>query len=194
MNRMKWIGALLLLTAAPAGWAQSVRVNWQQAAPFSDYRTFAWRDPSNPSVPFYGQWVKPDVIAELNAKGLQQASAGQTPDIIATYFLHGEQVMDAQTTTEGFDTGIGPWGGGWGWWGGWGGWDTLPIDSTSYTSEQPRQILILSVNLLDAKTKKLVWSGQATVERVSSSEKGDEKQTKKCIEKMFKNYPPGSGH
>lgn len=191
MNLWKWSWAVLFLVCAPLATAQSVRVNWQQAAPFSSYHTFAWRDPSNPTVPFYGQWVKPDVIGELTAKGLQQASAGQTPDVVATYFIHGEQVMDAQTTTDGFDVGIGPWGGGWGWWG---GWDTYPIDSTSYTSEQPRQILILSVNLLDAKTKKLVWSGQATVEKVSSSEKGDEKQTKKCIDKMFKNYPPGSGN
>jgi len=50
--------------------------------------------------------------------------------------------------------------------------------------------LILTVNLLDAKTKKLVWLGQATVENVSSSEKGDASQTKKCVQKMFKSYPP----
>jgi hypothetical protein len=190
MGRLKWIVLVLLLASAPVSSAQSVRVNWQQSAPFASYRTFAWRDPANPAVPFYGQWVQADVIAQLTSKGLQPVASGQMPDIIATYNIHGQEVMDAQTTSEGFDTGIGPWGGGWGWWGGWGGWDTFPDDGVSYTSERPRQILFLSVNLLDAKNKKLVWSGQATVENVSTSQKGDEDQTRKCVEKMFKRYPP----
>jgi hypothetical protein len=190
MSRLKWFLAVAFFIWIPMARAQSVRVNWQQAAPFSDFRTFAWRDLSNPGLPFYGQWVKPDVISALTDKGLRQVTTGQAPDIIVTYHIRGQELMDAETTTDGFDAGIGPWGGGWGWWGGWGGWDVGPVDAVSYTSEHPRQIVILTVNLLDAKTKKLVWSGQATVENSSSSEKGDQEQTKKCIEKMFKRYPP----
>jgi len=67
-----------------------------------------------------------------------------------------------------------------------------PEDATTFTSEHPREILILTVSMADAKNKMLVWRGQATVENVSSSEKGDEKQTRQCVQKMFKSYPPKS--
>jgi hypothetical protein len=49
---------------------------------------------------------------------------------------------------------------------------------------------ILTVDLADANKKELVWRGQATVESISSSQKGDEKQVAKSIEKMFKQFPP----
>ena len=45
--------------------AQTVKVNWQTGAPFSTYKTFAWQDPKSQTIPFYGPWVKADVIAEL---------------------------------------------------------------------------------------------------------------------------------
>ena len=161
--------------------AQTVKVNWQTGAPFSTYKTFAWQDPSNPGLPFYGPWVKTDVLAQLKAKGLTPAATGQTPDLIATYHIQGQELVDATSPTDGFDMNPGPWGGGWGWNGGWGGWGGWNADTTTITSEHPRQIIILSIDLADAKLKKLVWRGQATVENVSSSEKGDQKQTLLCV-------------
>ncbi len=44
--------------------------------------------------------------------------------------------------------------------------------------------------MADAKEKKLVWRGQAAVESASNSEKGDEKQSKPCVQKKFKSDPP----
>jgi hypothetical protein len=190
MKRLPYLLFLALLVVAPNLPAQSVKTTWQNNAPFSSYKTFAWKDPKTPGLPFYGQWVKPDVIKALSSKGLTQAASGQTPDVIATFHIQGQELVDAETTSDGFDYGAGPWGGGWGYWGGWGGWEAGPIDTTSFTSESPRQIVILTVDLFDAKAKKLIWRGQATVENVSTSEKGDMNQTAKCVEKMFKSYPP----
>jgi Domain of unknown function (DUF4136) len=175
---------------APNLWAQTVKVNWQVSAPFTSYKTFAWQEPKNPGLPFYGQWVKPDVIAALNAKGLQQAAREKTPDLLVTYHIQGQETMDQ--TSEGFDSGPGPWGGGWGWYGGWGDWGAWPENSTTYTSEQPREMVILTVDLVDANHKRLLWRGQATVENASNSEKGDAKQTQQCVQKLFKSYPPKS--
>ncbi len=84
MRKMRLAIALGLLCSAPQLWAQTVKVNWQMGAPFASYKTYAWQDPKNPGLPFYGQWVKPDVIAQLNAKGLSPVAAGQTPDLIVT--------------------------------------------------------------------------------------------------------------
>jgi len=186
------VGLLMsfLLCGLPLS-AQTVKVNWQMGAPFSSYKTFAWQDPKTPGVPFYGPWVKGDVIAELQTKGLTPVASGQKPDLIVTFHMQGQEMLDATSTTDGFSMGAGPWGGGWGWFGGWGGWGPWSEDATTVTSEHPRTILILTVDMADAKQKNtLVFRGQATVENVSSSESGDEKQTKQCVQKIFKNYPP----
>ena len=36
----------------------------------------------------------------------------------------------------------------------------------------------------------MVWRGQATVDMIANTQKGDEKQVQKSVEKMFKQYPP----
>jgi hypothetical protein len=169
-----------------------VKVNWRTGAPFASYQTFAWQDSKNPGAPFYGQWVKSDVLAELATKGLTPIAAGQTPDLIVTYHVQGQELIDttSNTDSDGFGWGAGPWGGGWGWYGGWGGWGPLDESATTFTSEHPHEILILTISMADAKQKMLVWRGQATVENPSNSQKGDEKQTKQCVEKLFKSYPP----
>jgi hypothetical protein len=192
MRKMRLAIALGLLCSAPQLWAQTVKVNWQMGAPFASYKTYAWQDPKNPGLPLYGQWVKPDVIAQLNAKGLSAVAAVQTPDLMVTYHIQGQESMNQTSTTDGFDVGPGPWGGGWGWYGGWGGWGVWPEESTTFTSEHPREMVILTVDLADAQHKKLVWRGQATVENASNSEKGDAKQTQQCVQKLFKSYPPKS--
>ncbi len=56
-----------VLTATPA-FAQTIKVNWNQAAPFSDYKTYAWKTGTSQANSFYAGWVKPDVDAQLAAK------------------------------------------------------------------------------------------------------------------------------
>jgi hypothetical protein len=193
---MKNVGVLILLcavlTATPA-FAQTIKVNWNQAAPFSDYKTYAWKTGTSQANSFYAGWVKPDVDAQLAAKGLSLASGNQKPDIYVTFHLQTQEVLDAVTTDDGFGPGWG-WGGGpwgvWGGWGGWGGWEGGDFSDTAITTQQPRTMVILTVDLYDVAQKHLVWRGQATVDSVSNSQKGDEKQTQKSVEKMFKQYPP----
>jgi hypothetical protein len=192
MRTLRALSFLCLFICISPLYAQTVKVNWRTGAPFASFKTYAWQDPKNPGLQFYGQWVKADVIAELNAKGLTQAAAGQTPDVLVTFHIQGQELLDATSNTDsdGFGWGPGPWSGGWGWYGGWGGWGPWGGDSTTFTSEHPREMVILTVSMAEAKGKLLVWRGQATVESASNSEKGDEKQTKQCVQKMFKSYPP----
>lgn len=49
---------------------------------------------------------------------------------------------------------------------------------------------ILAVDIVDAKKKVVVWRGQATTDAISNTQKGDEKQVMKSIDKMFKQFPP----
>jgi hypothetical protein len=98
-----------------------------------------------------------------------------------------QELLDSTTTSEGFG-----WGdGGWGYAGAWGGWgDVGDQDMLSTTEQQPRMMGILTVDLVDAKKKQLAWRGQATEDSISNTQKGDEKQVEKSVQKMFDRFPP----
>lgn len=53
-----------------------------------------------------------------------------------------------------------------------------------------RMMGILTVDLVDAKKRQLVWRGQATEDSISDTQKGDERQVQKSVEKMFDRFPP----
>ncbi len=178
---------------SPRANAQAVRVNWQTKAPFADYKTYAWKISQKQEDGFYRQWVVQFGDAALAKAGLQKVSGSQKPDLLIAYHFTTQEMIDATTTTDGFGWGGGPWmGGRWGAWGGWGGWGGMGEFNSdmSTTEEHPRMMGILTVDLLDPKTKQLVWRGQATEDSVARSQKGDEKQVRKSIDKMFDRYPP----
>jgi len=186
--------ASLALCAAAASFiagAQTVRVNWQVNAPFADYKTYAWQLSPNENNSFYRQFVVEYVDAALQKAGLQQVAASAQPALLVTYHFVTQELMDATTTTDGFGWTGGPWGP-WGFWGGWGGWgDFGEVGPTiSTTEDRPRTMGILTVDLIDAKSKRLVWRGQATEDSVASTQKGDEKQVRKSVDKMFNHFPP----
>ena len=170
------------LLVASGALAQTVKVNWQTDAPFADYRTYAWKESKNKGAQFYQQWVEKDVDAVLSEKGLHRVGVNEHPDLYVYYHMVTQEVMDSTTTDDGFG-----WGGGrWGRWGGWGGWGP----DIAQTEAQPRMMGILAVDLVDVKRKQMVWRGQATEDSISNTQKGDEKQVQKSVEKMFKQYPP----
>jgi hypothetical protein len=185
--------AVCAAACASVSSAQTVRVNWQQNAPFSDYKTYAWQFSPKEQNSFYQQFVVEYVDDSLQKAGLQKVPLSQSPALLVTYHFATQEMIDATTTTDGFGWAPGPWPGGWGYWGGWGGWDggfgeAGPDIST--TQEHPRMMGILSVDLADAKAKRLVWRGQATEDSISSTQKGDEKQVRKSVDKMFAHFPP----
>jgi Domain of unknown function (DUF4136) len=183
MKNLRIAASVCSLLAASGALAQTVKVNWQINAPFSDYRTYAWKQSQNEGSSFYRQWVENDVDAILAGKGLRRVAAGENPDLYVYYHVVTQEVIDSTTTDDGFGWGGGPWGR-WGGWGGWGGPDIVQ------TAARPRTIGILAVDLIDMKKKQMVWRGQATVDMISNTQKGDENQVQKSVEKMFTQCPP----
>jgi len=181
--------ALALVAFVFAAKAQTVRVNWQQKAPFSDYKTYAWHTTQSQNNSFYQQFVTEYVDDSLHKAGLQKVSGSQNPDLLVAYHFTTQELMDSTTTSDGFGWG-GPWGGPWSFWGGWGGWGGDFGPEVSTTEERPRTMGILSVDLIDAKKKQLVWRGQATEDSVATTQKGDERQVQKSVNKMFDHFPP----
>lgn len=166
--------------------AQQVRANWSKDAPFAQYKTYEWVPSEATNHPFYRQYVGEYVnYALTKKKGLQQVTAAQNPDLYVTYHFSTRDVMDWNTYGYGF----GPGWGGWGW--GWGGWGGM---SYYQTRPSPRVIGFLTIDLIDAHTRKIVWRGEAIQDDVTKSGNAEEKQIAHSVYKMIDRYPPKMKH
>ncbi len=189
------LSLLLTLTSlallAPCAEGQSVKVNWRSRIDFSTYKTYAWKVSPHEQRSFYLPWVRRDVDAILRKQGLTRAAAGERPDLYLSYHFLTQEVMDSTTTSDGFGFGEGDWMG----MGGYGGWgmgmgDDMGGGDMMQTEATPRSMGILTLDFADAKKNELIWRGQATEDSVSNSQKGDEKQVLKSVDKMMKQFPP----
>ncbi len=184
--RVVAVGAALG-AGAVAAVAQDVKVNWREKAAFGDFRTFQILPVGqNTADPLWTQFVPKYVTSALEAKGLNPVQAGQVPDLKVAYHFRERDLVDRQTTSDGFGWGGGPWGG-WGGWGGYGGWGG-PDWAT--TREVPRTMGVLTVDLVEARSNEVVWRGKATEDRIADSQHKNEDQVWKSVGKMFEHYPP----
>ncbi len=167
--------------------AQQIRANWSKDAPFAQYRTYEWVPSEATNHPFYRQYVGEYVnYALTKKKHLRQVTAAQNPDLYVTYHFTTRDVMDWDTYGYGF----GPGWGGWGWGGGWGGWGGWGGMNYSQTRPSPRVMGYLTIDLIDAHTRKIVWRGEAVQDDVTKSGDAEEKQVAHSVYKMLDRYPP----
>lgn len=183
------IGTSLAIGLPLAASAQQVRTNWSKDAPFAQYKTYEWVPSEATNHPFYRQYVGEYVnYALTQKKGLQQVSASQNPDLYVTYHFTTRDVMDWDTYGYGFGPGWGGWG-----WGGWGGWGWGGM-SYYQTRAAPRVMGFLTIDLIDAHTRKIVWRGEAIQDDVTKSGNAEEKQIAHSVYKMIDRYPPKMKH
>lgn len=192
MSRSSQLFITLMLAGVGTISAQTVKVNWQTKNDFAKYHTYSWVvNTQQRNNDLYRPWIEKDVNAELAKKGWTPAKTRASADVYIDYHRLDEQADDVVTTTD--DTGIGwGWGGGWGGYGGFGGWGDMGGMGESSSEVEPRMMGIVTIDIKDPKIKEVVWRGQATVDSVSNTQKGDEKQIEKCVQKMFKQFPPKS--
>ncbi len=121
--------------------------------------------------------LKSAVNASLGAKGWTMVDSGGDISIVAMEITKNQQTLN--TFYDGF-------GGGWGWrrFGG-GGF------GESTTTTETYKVGTLVVDLFDAKTKELIWRGNAS-DTLSNNSNKNIKNLDKEVEKMFKQFPPGS--
>jgi hypothetical protein len=169
MKAMRTIATLLMTIVCSVAWAQDVKVDWDRAANFSGFHTYAWTTGTPAKNPLMGQRIVDGIDQRLAAKGLQKVDLNSNPDLIVLY--HAATGSDTQLNTLGT---------GWGW--GWGGGST----TTTVTQIPTGQ---LSVDIGDAKTKKLLWLGSASDTLSDKPEKNVQK-IEKALDKMFKKFPP----
>jgi len=167
--------ALLFVASLPAV-AQKVVVDFDKAASFTNFKTYAWKEGTPAKNPLNNTRILNAIDKELAAKGFMKVDPEQNPDLLVLY--HAAVDVETQINTVNM-------GGYYGWYGGYygGGGGT----STTYVDKIP--VGTLRVDIGDVKNKKLLWQGKAT-DTMSDKPEKIEKTINKAAEKMFKNFPP----
>ena len=168
------VGIALLF--ATASFAQQVKTDYDRSANFAQYRTYTWAQVKTKD-PLDVDRIKAAVNAALAAKGWTQVDSGADVSIVAMEITRNQQTLN--TFYDGF-------GGGWGWrrFGG-GGFGEATTTTETY------KVGTVVVDLFDSKTKQLIWRGASSNTLSNNSDKNI-KNLDKGVEKMFKQFPPGS--
>lgn len=171
------IGTMLLFAGKSS--AGDVKTDYDRSADFAQYKTYSWeqvktRDPLNVDR------IKNAVNSVLAAKGWTLVKSGGSVSIVAMEITHDQQSLN--TFYDGF-------GGGWGW-RGFGGGGFGGIGEATTTTETYK-VGSLVIDLFDTKTKQLLWRGSSSDTLSNNSNKNIE-NLDKDVDKMFKQFPPGS--
>jgi hypothetical protein len=156
--------------------AQQVKTDFDRNANFGQYKTYSWEQVKTKDALDVDR-IKGAVNAALTAKGWTQVDSGGDVSIIAMEMTHDQQTLN--TFYDGF-------GGGWGWrrFGGGG------LGEATTTTETYKVGTVV-VDLFDTKTKQLIWRG-SSIDTLSNNSDKNIKNLDKGVDKMFKNFPPGS--
>lgn len=173
---MKTIRFLPLLFIFIISSCSSVRVNsdYDKNVDFSPYKTYA----------FYKTGIDKVEISDLDKKRILHSideammakgfTKSETPDLLININTKAQTNVNVNQFYAGYGYG---WGFGWNpYWGG---------NNTVYTSTEG----ILTIDLIDAKKKELVWQGEGTGELTKNTNKKDE-NVKDFVTKILALYPP----
>jgi hypothetical protein len=166
----------LMLSFAGNASAQQVKTDYDRSTNFAQYKSYSWKHVKTQD-PLDVDRIKSAVNAALAAKGWTQVDSGGDVSIVALEITRDQQTLNT------FYDGLG---GGWGWrrFGG-GGFGQATTTTETY------KVGTVVVDLFDAKTKQLIWRGTESDTLSNKSDKNI-KNLDKGVEKMFKQFPPGS--
>ena len=151
--------------------AQQVKTDYDRNADFGKYKTYSWEQVKTQD-PLFVDRIKNSVNAALAAKGWTQVDSGGDVSIVAIQITRNQQTLN--TFYDGF---------GRGWrWGGFG---------EATTTTETYKVGTLVVDLFQTKSEKLIWRGVSSDTLSNNSDKNI-KNLNKGVEKMFKQFPPGS--
>ncbi len=172
------LAAVLGLAGACA--TLQTHVDYDSAARFSQYRTFEVETAGKAPAPFVQRRFESAVRYTLESKGLTYTP--REPDLIAR--LSAVVADQPQLYYWGWP---GWWGWGWGccWGWGWGWWGPGPADVVHVP------VGTLVVELIDSKTKDMIWRGMATdyIQDKWTPETSDA-AIRSATERMFRDFPP----
>ena len=157
----------------------SVRVfsDYDTAVDFKDYTTYAFFKPGIDEVEISDldkKRILKAIEVELDGK---QLTKSETPDLLINLAVKSSNDVYINQN-NGFGYGYG-----FGFWNGWG----LPNNNIATVSSQTNGMLF--IDLIDTKTKQLVWQGKGKGYISEYSKKRDER-IQHFVTEILKNYPP----
>ena len=154
--------------------AQSVTYDYDRAASFSNYKTYAWARGTELTDELNHARVVRAIDAALAGKGLAKVEPSADPDVLVAYHASFDKTLEITGTAH--------------------GWGPLGLgDRWGSARVQPVLVGTLVVDISDARTSALVWRSLASSEiRPNDKPETREKKITQATEKMFKNYRPRS--
>jgi len=167
----------LVALAASYAWAKVI-FDYDKSVDFSGYSTYAWMERDNSiesQLPEHLRMrlrrVTEEVLAE---KGFEPAPAPPQTDLLLTYYFGASDELEIRHVQYSPYT---PWGYGY-----WPGFNYGYTEVRSYTQGT------VVLDIVDARSRQLVWMGR--VEREITSVNPPGKKIQKSVEKLLKNFPP----
>ena len=180
VNRILGVACLAVMLPAFAA-AQKTTYDYDGAAPFTQYRTYAFKEGASTGDRLVDNRVMAALEAQLAMRGFSKTTVA--PDVYVQFRMDYDTETDVSTYgTSPLYAGYG-WGWGWGW--GWG---------PTTKEVRVREILIgtLGIELVDARRQQIVWRGLATREVDTDDDPEDRDKTiAKAVGKIMRHYPPG---
>jgi hypothetical protein len=155
--------------------AQSVTYDFDRAAHFSKFRTYAWLRGTELTDQLNHARVVRSIESQLAAKGLTRVETSANPDLLVAYHASFDRNLQINAYASG-----------------WGGPRFGGLRSgTATTQEVLTGTLVL--DMMDASTKGIVWRGMASADiDLAAKPEKREKNINQAARKLFKNYPPKS--
>jgi hypothetical protein len=151
-----------------------VNTDYDKKANFENYKTYAYNKISIDKLEISDLDKKRILYALDTAMPTKGFSKSENPDVLINIFTKERERVNVYNNMG--------WGPGWGWGMGWG--IGMGFTQTTTTPEGT-----LYIDIVDAKTKELVWQGIGTGYLTTNFEKKDERIAE-FVSKILEKYPP----
>lgn len=180
--RLIWLLPLMLVMTGCAS-GPTVRSDYDRQANFANYRTFGFMQPLGTDKAGYTSLVteRLKTVTRLQMEQRGYTYSETTPDLLVNF------LVQVKHRTEYVPPPPMPWGPNYfgyrmGWYGPWMGYG-FPPDVVQYTEG------VLSVDLIDARRKQLVWEGIATSVLDNLEQASSETYLAPIVADIFRKYP-----
>lgn len=176
MKAIKFLPVLLLLLVLASCSAVRVNADFDKNVNFAPYKTYA----------FYKSGIDKAEISDLDKKRILRSideemtakgfTKSETPDLLINIFTKEREQVNVNQFNSGWGYG---WGFGWNPWMWGGGYNNISTSSEG----------TLTIDLIDAKKKEMIWQGEGVGYLTQNTHRKDE-NIKGFVTKIMSQYPP----